>query len=118
VGVGSPYGAPTVPSDTTRYMIILSDGLNTQDRCYGDGSTENTTADGNIDTREKSTCDAAKADGIVIYAIYVNVGNVGGAGNSAPLQYCATDATKYYTLTTTSAVVSTFQQITNVRVVK
>ncbi len=119
---GNPYGAPAVPPDTTRYMIILSDGLNTQDRWYGDGSTENTTADGNIDTREKSTCDAAKADGIVIYAIYVNVGNVGGAGNSAPLQYCATDATKYYALTTTSAVVSTFQQIaqqiTNVRVVK
>jgi hypothetical protein len=25
-------------------------------------------------------------------------------GNSAPLRYCATDATKYYDLTTTSAV--------------
>jgi hypothetical protein len=58
----------------------------------------------------------------VIYAIYVNVGSVNGAGNSAPLQYCASDATKYYALTTTTAVATTFQQIaqeiTNLRVVK
>ena len=51
---GNPYGAPTVPSNTSRYMIILSDGLNTMDRWWGDGSTENTTADGNIDAREKA----------------------------------------------------------------
>jgi hypothetical protein len=119
---GLPYGAPTVPDDTTRYIIFFSDGLNTQNRWWGDGSTEGTTADGYIDAREKATCDAAKADGIVIYSIYVNVGNVNGAGNSAPLQYCASDATKYFALTTTSGVVTTFkqiaQQITNVRVVK
>jgi Flp pilus assembly protein TadG len=119
---GSPYGAPAVPDDTTRYIILFSDGLNTLNRWWGDGSTENTTADGYIDAREKATCDAAKADGIVIYSIYVNVGNAGGSGNSAPLQYCATDPTKYFALTTTSGVVTTFnqiaQQITNVRVVK
>ncbi len=47
--------------------------------------------------------------------------NLGGTdGNSAPLQNCATDSTKYFELTTTSAIVTTFnqiaQQITNVRV--
>jgi hypothetical protein len=119
---GSPYGAPAVPDDTTRYIILFSDGLNTMNRWWGDGSTENTTADGSIDDREKAACDAAKADGIVIYSIYVNVGNAGGSGNSAPLQYCATDPTKYFALTTTSGVVTTFnqiaQQITNVRVVR
>ena len=115
---GNPYGAPTVPGNTTRYMIILSDGLNTMDRWWGNGSTENTTADGNIDTREKATCDAAKAEGIVIYTIYLDV-PVGG-GNSAPLQYCATDSSKYFDLTSTTGVVTAFnqiaQQITNVRV--
>jgi hypothetical protein len=119
---GSPYNAAAVPDDTTRYIILFSDGLNTMNRWWGDGSTENTTADGYIDGREKAACDAAKADGIVIYSIYVNVGNAGGAGNSAPLQYCATDPTKYFALTTTSGVVTTFnqiaQQITNVRVVR
>ncbi|MBA2588784.1 MAG: hypothetical protein H0U98_09190 [Alphaproteobacteria bacterium] len=116
---GSPYGAPSVPANTTRYIILLSDGLNTMDRWWGDGSTEGNSADGNIDAREKSTCDAAKADGIVIYSIFLNVG---GGGSSAPLSYCATDSTKYFTLTSTSAVVTTFnqiaQQITNVRVSK
>ena len=117
---GAPYGTPTVPEDVTRYIILLSDGLNTQNRWWGDGSTEGTTQDGYIDDHEKATCDAAKADGIVIYTIFLDIG--GTHGNSAPLRYCATDATKYYDLTTTSAVVGTFkqiaQQITNVRVVK
>ncbi len=122
ITTGSPYGAPALPANTSRYIILLSDGLNTMDRWWGDGSNEGTAADGNIDAREESTCDAAKADGVIIYSIYVNVGNAGGAGNSAPLSYCASDPTKYYALTTTNAVVTTFnqiaQQITNVRVVK
>jgi Flp pilus assembly protein TadG len=112
-----PYNPGAVPANTARYIIILSDGLNTQDRWWGNGSTEGTTEDGYIDAREKATCDAAKADGVVIYSIFLNVG---GGGNSAPLSYCATDSTKYFQLTTTSAVVTTFnqiaQQITNVRV--
>jgi len=117
---GTPYGAPSVPANTTRYMIILSDGLNTLDRWWGDGGTEATTMDGYIDAREKAACDAAKADDILIYTIYLNIGNTNSG--SAPLQYCATDATKYYVLTSTTAVVTTFQQIaqqiTNLRVVK
>jgi Flp pilus assembly protein TadG len=115
---GNPYGAPSLPANTSRYMIVLSDGLNTLNRWWGDGSTENTTADGYIDAREKAACDAAKADGIIIYTIYLDV-PVGG-GNSAALQYCASDSSKYFDLTTTSGVVTTFnqiaQQITNVRV--
>jgi len=117
---GDPHNVPAVPDNTTRYIIFFSDGLNTLDRWWGDGGTEGTTADGYIDAREKATCDAAKAEGIVIYAIYVNIGNT--SGNSAPLQYCASDATKYYALTTTSSITTTFQQIaqqiSNLRVVK
>ncbi|HKU55207.1 MAG TPA: VWA domain-containing protein [Rhizomicrobium sp.] len=120
ITMGAPYSTPALPANTTRYIILLSDGLNTRDRWWGDGSTEGTTQDGYIDQREKDTCDHAKADGVIIYTIYVNVGNVGGAGNSAPLQYCATDSSKYFALTSTSAVITTFnqiaQQITNVRV--
>ena len=115
---GAPYSTPALPANTSRYIILLSDGLNTQDRWWGDGSTERTTQDGFIDTREETTCDAAKASGVIIYTIFLDIG--GTDGNSAPLQYCATDSTKYYDLTSTSAVVTTFnqiaQQITNVRV--
>jgi hypothetical protein len=117
---GNPYGAPAVPANTSRYIILLSDGLNTQDRWWGDGMTENSTADGYIDVREKGTCDAAKADGITIYSIFLDIG--GAHGNSVPLQDCATDSSKYFDLTTTTGVVTAFnqiaQQITNVRVSK
>jgi Flp pilus assembly protein TadG len=115
---GVPYATPAVPANTARYIILLSDGLNTQDRWWGDGSTELSTQDGYIDTREKNTCDAAKADGVVIYTIFLDIG--GAHGDSAPLQYCATDSSKYYDLTSTTGVVTAFnqiaQQITNVRV--
>ena len=66
------------------------------------------TEDGYIDAREKTTCDNAKADGIIIYSIYLNIG---GDANSAPLAYCASDSSKYFALTSTNAVVSTFNQI-------
>lgn len=117
---GNPYNTPAVPANTARYIILLSDGLNTQNRLWGDGFTEGTTQDGYIDDREKAICDAAKADGVIIYTIFLDIN--GTHGNSAPLQYCATDSTKYFDLTSTSSVVSTFnqiaQQITNVRVVR
>ena len=51
---GAPYNTPTVPEDVTRYIILLSDGLNTQNRWWGDGSTEGTTEDGYIDDHEKA----------------------------------------------------------------
>jgi Flp pilus assembly protein TadG len=120
-----PYNPGAVPANTARYIIILSDGLNTQDRWWGNGSTEGTIEDGYIDGRQvkasalssNGVCDNAKADGVIIYSIFLNVG---GSGNSTPLQNCATDSTKYFKVTTTSAVVTTFnqiaQQITNVRV--
>jgi len=120
VTTGNPFNTPSLPANTARYIILLSDGLNTQNRWWGDGSTENTTQDGYIDTHEKSTCDHAKADGVIIYTIFLDIG--GTHGNSAPLQYCASDSTKYFDLTSTSAVVTAFnqigQQITNVRVAR
>ncbi len=112
-----PYNPGALPTNTTRYIIILSDGLNTQDHWWGNGHSEGTTEDGYIDDRMDKTCSAAKADGIVVYSIFLHIGS---SGNSAPLQNCASDSTKYFNLTTTSAVVTTFnqiaQQITNVRV--
>jgi Flp pilus assembly protein TadG len=115
----SPYSPGAVPSNTTRYIIILSDGLNTQDRWWGDGSIEGSTEDGYIDARMNKTCSAAKTDGVIVYSIFLHIGT---SGNSTPLLNCATDSTKYFDLTSTGAVVTTFQQIaqqiTNVRVSK
>ncbi|MEO8300582.1 MAG: hypothetical protein ABI608_02245, partial [Rhizomicrobium sp.] len=116
ITTGNPYGTPALPANTARYIILLSDGLNTQDRWYGDGS-EGTPDDAKIDDRMSKDCAAAKADGVVIYSIYVNTG---GNGPSVPLSTCASDASKYFVLTSSTAIVTTFdqiaQQITNVRV--
>jgi Flp pilus assembly protein TadG len=114
---GDPYGAPLVPSNTTRYIILLSDGLNTQNRWWGDGSTEGTTEDGYIDDRMDKTCTNAKAEGVVIYTLYVHIN---GGGNSQPLKDCASDSSKYYDLTTADKIGAAFaditKQITNVRI--
>jgi Flp pilus assembly protein TadG len=110
----SPLNSGTLPTDTSQYIILVSDGLNTQDRWYGDGSDESTQVDG----RMNSLCTSAKAAGIVIYAIYVDLN--GTQGNSTVLQNCATDSTKYFDLQSSGAIITTLnsiaQQITQLRV--
>ncbi len=80
---GGPF--PVVPMDTsyqyTQVIILLTDGLNTQDRWYSDQNS--------IDTREAMTCDNIKAANIVLYTIQVNTG---GDPTSTLLQNCASDA--------------------------
>jgi len=111
---GDPMDAPALPSGTARYIIILSDGLNTQDRWYGNGSSQST----QVDARMGLVCSNAKAAGIVIYAVYVDIG--GTQGNSSVLQNCASDSSKYFDLTSAGQITNTFaaigQQITNLRV--
>ena len=114
---GGAYGTPALPDNTTRYIILLSDGLNTQNRWWGDGFTEGTSDDAKIDGRMGQVCSAAKADGVVIYTLYVHVN---GGGNSGPLKDCASDSSKYYDLTSSSQIAAAFaditKKITNVRV--
>lgn len=72
------------------YLVILSDGLNTQDRwpSYGNGNTQYT-CNGQpcIDARQKKLCDAIKASGVTVFTIQVNINN--GDPQSAILQDCA-----------------------------
>ena len=111
-----PYSAPALPSNTSEYIIEISDGLNTQDRWYGDGSNQSTSVDGRMST----ACTNAKAAGFTIYTIYVDLN--GTQGNSSVLQSCATDSSKYFDLKTSGAIITTLssigQQITNLRVSK
>jgi Flp pilus assembly protein TadG len=107
---GLPMSPPTLPDDTSRIIILLSDGLNTQNRWSGNGSDQSTA----VDARMALACANAKADGIIIYTVLVM------AGNSSILQSCATDSSKYFVLTSASQIITTFntiaQQITNLRV--
>jgi Flp pilus assembly protein TadG len=113
---GGPF--PTAPAmDTThytynQYIILLSDGLNTQDRWQGDGSTTNTGVDSRMYYKSGSTisgtCQNAKNAGIKIYAVQVNTG---GDPLSTLMQSCASDPSMFFMLTSSSAIVTTFQQI-------
>ena len=101
-----------LPDETKRVIILLSDGVNTQNRW-----TQSQSA---IDAREKQACDNAKAQGVTIYSIFVDLN--GTSGSSAALEYCASDPSKYFDLTTSGQIVTAFntigQQITNLRVAR
>lgn len=109
---GDPMNAGALPENTTRVIILLSDGLNTENRW--------TTWQSSIDDRETKACSAAKAAGVIIYTVFVDIN--GTSGNSAVLQSCASDSTKAFDLTRSSEISSTFvsigQDITNLRVAK
>jgi Flp pilus assembly protein TadG len=114
---GGPF---TVPAMDTNYkyqqvIILLTDGLNTQDRWYGDGSNPSS----QVDARQTMTCANLKAAGITLYTVQVNTG---GDPTSTLLQTCASDSSKFFLLTTANAIVTTFNQIgtalSNLRVAK
>jgi hypothetical protein len=95
----------TVPTKDTNYqysdvIILMSDGLNTQNRWSTSQST--------IDTRQKTMCDNVKAAGITLYTIHVNTD---GDPTSTVLQYCASDSKKFFTVTSSSGIGAVFTQI-------
>jgi uncharacterized protein YegL len=98
----APFTIPPVDPDYKyqTVIILLTDGLNTEDRWY--------TSQTSIDNRQKKTCDNVKAAGITLYTVQVNTG---GDPTSALLQNCATDPGKFFLLTTAGAIVTTFSQI-------
>jgi Flp pilus assembly protein TadG len=103
---GGPFTVPAMdPSYTyTQVIILLTDGLNTQDRWYGDGSTTST----QVDARQTLTCSNIKAAGITLYTIQVNTG---GDPTSTLLQGCASSADKFFLLTSASQIMTVFTQI-------
>jgi Flp pilus assembly protein TadG len=102
----APFSPGSMPDGTTPIVIIVSDGLNTQDRWTGDGSDE----DSGTDAREALVCSNMKSAGITIYTVYVDLN--GTQGNSAPLQNCASSAADYFDLTTSGQIITTLNAIT------
>jgi Flp pilus assembly protein TadG len=113
---GGPFTAPAMSSNYnyTQVIILLTDGLNTQDRWYGDGSSLGTSDDAKIDAREQITCNNINAAGITLYTIQVNTG---GDPTSTLLQKCAgspgkyPDSQKFFLLTSASQILTVFTQI-------
>jgi len=107
---------PGVPLDTppkdpnyvyTDAIILLSDGLNTIDRWYGNGSSWSS----QVDARQKLLCDNIKVPvngkKTVIYTIQVNTD---GDPESAVLKYCA-DSGNFYPTSTAAGISIAFAQI-------
>ncbi|MCJ9704618.1 MULTISPECIES: pilus assembly protein [unclassified Bradyrhizobium] len=102
LSTGNPMNAPAKDANYTYKdaIVLLSDGLNTQNRWYSNASQ--------IDTRQKKLCDNAKAENITIYTVQVNTGS---DPTSSVLQYCASSADKFYLVTSASQTVSVFKDI-------
>ena len=99
---GGPF---TVPAKDPNYkytdvIILMTDGMNTQNRWY--------TSQTSIDTRQATTCANVKASGVVLYTVQVNTG---GDPTSTLLKNCATNSTKFFLLTSANQMVSAFTQI-------
>jgi Flp pilus assembly protein TadG len=102
----APFKPGNMPANTAPIVIIVSDGLNTMDRWTGDGSNE----DSGTDAREALVCSNIKASGVTVYALYINLN--GTQGNATTLQNCASSPDDYFTLTNTSQLIATFNQLT------
>jgi hypothetical protein len=100
---GGPYPAPPAENPNYKYTkanILMSDGLNTQNRWTSNQSQ--------IDAREALTCTNAKASGIVIYTVHVNTG---GDPTSTVLRNCASSADKFTEIKTANQLLTTFNAI-------
>jgi len=100
---GGPYGTPPAKDPNYTYqqvIILLTDGLNTQNRWYTDQAS--------IDARQALTCNNINAAGFTLYAIQVNTG---GDPTSTLLKNCATDSSKFFLLTSADQIVATFESI-------
>lgn len=98
----SPF---TVPEYDTNYqysqvIILLTDGLNTENRWYSNQSS--------INARQQKTCDNIKAAGITLYTVQVNTGS---DPTSTLLQNCASTSSKFFLLKSADQMITTFNQI-------
>ena len=126
---GGPLTAPAKDSNYKYQdvIVLMSDGLNTQDRWYGNGSSVSTPVDNRMyqTGNGSGTCANIKNAGVTIYTVQVNTG---GDPTSTIMQNCAggpdnfSDPSKFFMVTTSSGLGSVFSAIgtnlTKLRVAK
>ena len=108
---GGPLTMPPKDSSYTynSTIVLLSDGLNTLDRWYGNGSSTNTSVDQRMyESVAIGTCANIKASGVTIYTVQVNTG---GDPRSTLLQNCASGTDKFWMVTTANGIGTVFNQI-------
>ncbi len=103
-----PFNAPAPEPDLDKVIVMLTDGLNTQNRW--------TTSEGSIDSRTQKVCDNIEAAKIKVYTIRVIDGDV------TLLKNCATNATMYFDVQQASQLNGVFssiaQNLANLRIAK
>jgi Flp pilus assembly protein TadG len=106
-----PLNAPAEDSNYTykKALIVLSDGLNTEDRwpANGNGLTQ---YGGAIDTIQQTLCTNVKNSGVIVYAIQLNTGSPGDPTSTA-LQNCASGLDKFYHVRDATKTLSVFNSI-------
>jgi Flp pilus assembly protein TadG len=111
IGGGVPFGT----ADVDKYMIVLTDGDNTQNRFVNGCGSSGNTAD--IDTKTKAMCDDIKAKSsrrdargnpipdVKVFTVRVM------EGNRALLTNCATNASMYKEVNSASEIDAVFKDI-------
>ena len=89
--------AAAAATDLSKYIILMTDGENTQNRWTNNSSS--------IDARTSATCTAVKAAGIKIYTIRVI------DGDATLLRNCASDPSMYFDVQNASQLTSVFNSI-------
>src|SRR5262249_36130617 len=95
---GDPLNAPSMTPDTQQVVILLTDGLNTQNRWP-------TCTQACIDLRTRAACTNMNNAGVLVYTVLVM------SGDSSILQQCASKPSMYFALNSAGQIVTTFNQI-------
>jgi Flp pilus assembly protein TadG len=93
----APLNAPAKGADVQQAIVLMSDGLNTENRWDKDQAK--------IDARQALACANAKAAGITIYTVLVM------SGFSKVMKDCASKPEYYFEITTASQTVTAFNAI-------
>jgi Flp pilus assembly protein TadG len=101
---GLPFTETGSSPDVLRYMILLTDGDNTESRYV---PFSNYTAAPLMDPRTRDACNAVKAAGITLFTVRVI------DGNQNLLRACATDPSMYFNVTSSGGIGDAFKAITS-----
>jgi Flp pilus assembly protein TadG len=109
---GGPFPAPPVKDPAFSYsevIVLMSDGLNTQNRWHGNWTSANLNVDRRMyDTPTVGTCANVKEAGIIVYAVHVNTD---GDPKSTLLENCASGPDRFWMVTSANALDAVFTQI-------
>jgi Flp pilus assembly protein TadG len=103
-----PLSAPAKDSayNYEDYLVIVSDGMNTENRFSKDQTS--------IDNRQKILCDNLKKPpyNVKVFAIQINTSTTSPDPTSAVLQYCASGAGNFQMITSADQTAAAFENVT------